>query len=447
MPLSAPHLASRLRSRNHDFRIVTTLDAPLQAAIERMAMQEAPYFGDGAALSIVVVDNRTRNVLAYLGGVNYWGRSGQVDLAQRSRSPGSALKPFIYGLAFDNLYLHPATMMTDAPTTFGDYAPKDFDGAFQGAVTARDALRMSLNVPAVMVLDRVGPLAFTITLQNAGARLAFPAGGATPTLPVALGGLGISLADITMLYSGIANGGRARALRFVADTPDAPDHRLFGPVAAFYLKQILRGVALPDGWAMGQGLSGQRAVAFKTGTSYGYRDAWSVGFSNDYTVGVWVGQADGSPRPGHVGRDAAAPILLKTFELLPADTRADAPPPAGALLTSATDQLPPAMRVFRRETANAPPQQTVVPPPTISFPPNGTVVPLPAASAKDQSIVLKADGGRAPLTWLVNGQLIGNFDRFQPVLYVPDGEGIARITVVDAQGRSDSSEIRFKKAK
>ena len=447
MPLSAPHLASRLRSRNHDVRIVTTLDAPLQAAIERMAMQEAPYFGDGAALSIVVVDNRTRNVLAYLGGVNYWGRSGQVDLAQRSRSPGSALKPFIYGLAFDNLYLHPATMMTDAPTTFGDYAPKDFDGAFQGAVTARDALRMSLNVPAVMVLDRVGPLSFTITLQNAGARLAFPAGGATPTLPVALGGLGISLADITMLYSGIANGGRARALRFVADTPDAPDHRLFGPVAAFYLKQILRGVALPDGWAMGQGLSRQRAVAFKTGTSYGYRDAWSVGFSNDYTVGVWVGQADGSPRPGHVGRDAAAPILLKTFELLPADTRADAPPPAGALLTTATDQLPPAMRVFRRETANAPPQQTVVPPPTISFPPNGTVVPLPAASAKDQSIVLKADGGRAPLTWLVNGQLIGNFDRFQPVLYVPDGEGIARITVVDAQGRSDSSEIRFKKAK
>jgi penicillin-binding protein 1C len=447
MPLSAPHLASRLHSRIQDARIVTTLDASLQAAIERMALQEAPYFGDGAALSIVVVENRTRNVLAYLGGVNYWGRSGQVDLAQRSRSPGSALKPFIYGLAFDNLYLHPATMMTDAPTTFGDYAPKDFDGSFQGAVTARDALRMSLNVPAVMVLDRVGPLAFTITLQNAGARLAFPAGGAAPTLPVALGGLGISLADITMLYSGIANGGQARALRLIAGAPDAPNHRLFGPVAAFYLKQILRGVALPDGWAMGQGLAGQRAVAFKTGTSYGYRDAWSVGFSNDYTVGVWVGQADGSPRPGHVGRDAAAPILLKTFELLPVDTRADPPPPSGALLTTATDQLPASMRIFRRETANAPPQQTVVPPPTISFPPNGTVVPLPASSAKDQSIVLKADGGRAPLTWLVNGQLIGNFDRFQPVLYTPDGEGIARITVVDAQGRSDSSQVRFKKAK
>ncbi|MGZ5998763.1 MAG: penicillin-binding protein 1C [Rhizomicrobium sp.] len=447
MPLSAPHLASRLHNRSSAARIVTTIDGPLQGSVERMAAQEAPYFGDGAALSIVVVQNRTRNVLAYLGGVNYWGPSGQVDLAQRSRSPGSALKPFIYGLAFDNLFLHPATMMTDAPTLFGDYAPKDFDGAFQGAVTARDALRMSLNVPAVMVLDRVGPLAFTITLQNAGARLSFPSGGAAPTLPVALGGLGISLADITMLYSGIANGGEARGLRFLADAPDAPDHRLFGRAAAFYLKQILRGVALPDGWAMGQGLTRQRAVAFKTGTSYGYRDAWSVGFSNDYTVGVWVGQADGSPRPGHVGRDAAAPILLKTFELLPADVHSDGPPPPGALLTNATDQLPPSMRIFRREMANAPAQQAIVPPPTISFPPNGTMVPLPAATAKDRTIVLKADGGRAPLTWLVNGQLLGNFDRLQPVLYTPDGEGVARITVVDAQGRSDSSEVRFKKAK
>lgn len=446
MPLSAPHLAARLHNRMPDTRIVTTLDGALQAAVERMAAQEAPYFGDGAAMSIVVVENRTRNVLAYLGGVNYWGASGQVDLAQRARSPGSALKPFIYGLAFDALILHPATMMSDAPTQFGDYAPKDFDGAFQGQVTARDALRMSLNVPAVMVLDRVGPLAFTIALQNAGATLAFP-GGAAPTLPVALGGLGIGLADITMLYAGIANGGEARALRVLAGAPDAPGHRLFGPVAAYYLKQILRGVALPDGWAMGQGLTRPRAVAFKTGTSYGYRDAWSIGFSNDYTIGVWVGQADGSPRPGHVGRDAAAPILLKTFDLLPRDAHVDEPPPPGTLLTNDTDRLPASMRIFRREAAPAPPQVAVVPPPSIAFPPNGTVVPLPAVTAKDRSILFRADGGRAPLTWLVNGQLLGNFDRFQPVLYTPDGEGVARITVVDSQGRSDSAQVRFKKAR
>ncbi|MEI9996999.1 MAG: penicillin-binding protein 1C [Rhizomicrobium sp.] len=448
MPLSAPHLATRLKLRDRRAtRIVTTLDAGLQGAVERLAAQEQPYFGDGTALAIVVVENRSRDVLAYMGGVNYWGPSGQIDLAQRSRSPGSALKPFIYGLAFDDLILHPASLMSDAPTMFGDYAPKDFEGTFQGAVSARDALRMSLNIPAVMVLDRVGPLAFTTTLENAGARLAFPAGGAAPSLPVALGGLGISLADIAMLYAGIANGGEARALRYVRGTPDAADHRLFGPVAAFYLKQVLRGVALPDGWAMGQGLTRKRAIAFKTGTSYGYRDAWSVGFSNDYTVGVWVGRADGSPRAGHVGRESAAPLLLKTFELLPPDRHADDPPPAAAILTSENDQLPPSMRVFRRESAPAPPRETTVPPPTIAFPPNGTIVPLPADTAKDRSIVLKADGGKAPLTWLVNGQLLGNFDRFQPVFYTPDGEGLARITVVDAQGRSDSAQVRFKKPK
>jgi penicillin-binding protein 1C len=446
MPLWAPHLAMRLKLRNpQQRRIVTTLDAGLQAAVERLAQQETPYFGDGASLSIVVVENRTRNVLAYLGGVDYWGKSGQVDLAQRNRSPGSALKPFIYGMAFDELILHPSSMMTDAPTMFGDYAPKDFGGAFQGAVTARDALRESLNVPAVMTLDRVGPLAFTLNLQNAGAKLSFPTGDA-PTLPVALGGLGISLADITMLYSGIAERGQARALRFIVDTPDAPDHRLFGPVAAFYLKQILRGVALPDGWAMGQGLTRARQVGFKTGTSYGFRDAWAVGFSNDYTIGVWVGQADGSPRPGHIGRDAAAPILLKTFGLLPADKRADDPPPSGALVTNDTSALPASMRIFRREQAPAPPKDIVVPPPAIAFPPNGTVVQLPPDAAKDHTIVLKADGGKAPLTWMVNGQLIGNYDRFQPVIFTPDGEGVARITVVDAQGRSDTSQVRFKKA-
>jgi penicillin-binding protein 1C len=448
MPLSAPHLAMRLKLRHRgETRIVTTLNANLQGAVERLAKQEIPYFDPGTALAIVVVENRTRNVLAYLGGVDYWGPSGQVDLTQRWRSPGSALKPFIYGMAFDQLILHPSTLMTDAPTMFGDYAPKDFEGTFQGAITARDALRMSLNIPAVMALDRIGPLAFTSNLENAGARLAFPAGGEAPSLPVALGGLGISLSDITMLYCGIANGGQARALRSIIGTPDAPDHRLFGPVAAFYLKQILRGVALPDGWAMGQGLARARAVAFKTGTSYGYRDAWSVGFSNDYTVGVWVGRADGSPRAGHVGRESAAPILLKTFELLPPDQHSDDPPPAAAILTTANDQLPPSMRIFRRETAPAPPKETVVPPPTIAFPPNGSIVPLAPDTAKDRSIVLRADGGKAPLTWLVNGQLLGNYDRFQIVLYTPDGEGLARITVVDADGRSDTAQVRFKKPK
>ncbi len=445
MPIAAPHLAQRLVFANHgDPRIATTLDAALQDAAERLAVQERAYFDDGGSLAIVVVDNRTHDVLAYVGGTDYWGPSGQIDLASRARSPGSALKPFIYGLAFDDLILHPQTLMTDEPVMFGDYAPRDFDGAFQGAITARDALRMSLNIPAVMVLDRIGPLRFTNALSNAGAKISFPAADQGPSLPVALGGLGISLADITMLYAGIANGGEAQPLRILADAPQGRPHRLFGAVPAWYLRDILSGVSLPEGWAMGQGLSKKRIIAFKTGTSYGFRDAWSVGFSNDYTVGVWVGRADGAPRADRIGRETAAPILLKTFGLLPPDKRPDPPAPQGAILARTNDQLPVGMRLFTREKQQAQAAETSVPPPTIAFPPNGATLPLPAADAPDKTIVLKADGGRGPLTWLVDGVLVGSFDRFQPALFTPTGEGLAHITVVDASGRSASSEVRFK---
>ncbi|HEY1613896.1 MAG TPA: penicillin-binding protein 1C [Rhizomicrobium sp.] len=446
MPLAAPHLAQRLVGAvAHAGVITTTLDAGLQSAMERLALREKSYLTDRSSLALVVVENATRNVLAYVGGVDYWGGSGQVDLAARPRSPGSALKPFIYGLAFDDLILHPESMMEDAPTAFGDYAPKDFEGTFQGAVTARDALRMSLNVPAVMVLDRIGPLRFSLALENAGARLAFPSRDAVPSLPIALGGLGITLKDLAMLYVAIPNGGEVRPLRFVAGMPPGASHRIFGPVAAWYLRDILLGATLPDGWAMGQGLAREHAVAFKTGTSFGYRDAWSVGFSNDYTVGVWVGRADGAPSADRIGREAAAPVLLQAFQLLPPDRNAPPRPPAGVLLARSTDALPPGLRVFTRENQPAQPQPINIPPPSIAFPPDGATVPLPPANAKDRAILFKADGGRAPFTWLVNGEILGSFDRFTPAPYQPSGEGVARVTVVDADGRSDTARIRFKR--
>ncbi len=448
MPLKAPHFAQELvLAAKGRTRLVSTLDADVQDSVERLVATESVYMDDGAGMAIVVVDNKTRGIVAYVGGPDFWGAAGQVDLARRPRSPGSTLKPFIYGMAFDDLFLHPATMMSDEATVFGDYAPRDFSGGFQGAVSATQALRMSLNVPAVMVLERVGPLRFTLNLSNAGAHIAFPTRDAAPSLPVALGGMGISVADITMLYAGIANGGTVQPLRMLADAPQGPDHRLFGPVAAFYLRQILAGVSLPEGWAMGQGLSSHRTIAFKTGTSYGFRDAWSVGFSNDYTVGVWVGRADGTPRAGRIGREAAAPILLQTFQLLPADKLPDPVPPAGTIMARLSDQLPEGLRRFTRSQVEAAPRITEVPPPVISFPPNGATVPLATAEASEKTIVLKATGGHAPLTWLVNGQLIGSFDRFQPAFYTPTGEGFAHVTVVDSQGRSDSAEIRFKKAK
>jgi penicillin-binding protein 1C len=443
MPLDAPQLADRMKAGHSGEPVITTtLDKGLQTALAGLAVQETLFLDDGADIAIVVVKTDTREVLGEIGGANYWGPAGHVDLASAMRSPGSALKPFIYGFAFDDLALHPATLMQDEAAMFGDYAPKNFDGDFHGTVTATDALRMSLNVPAVAVLERVGPLRFTLALQHAGAHLGLPGEAGRPSLPIALGGIGISLRDMTMLYVGIADGGQIKPLRETKD-PTPPPFRLFGPVAAYYLRGILSGAALPNGWAMGQGLRRTRSIAFKTGTSYGYRDAWSVGFSNDYTVGVWVGRADGAPRADRLGREDAAPVLLKVFDLLPADRHLAPAPPADAILISRSEQLPPTLRTFRREANVAAMPKARINPPTIAFPPDGAVVGLPAKADPDQTIALKANGGRAPLTWLVNGAVVGSFGRYEASAFAPDGEGFARITVIDADGRSATARVRL----
>jgi penicillin-binding protein 1C len=194
---------------------------------------------------------------------------------------------------------------------------------------------------------------------------------------------------------------------------------------------------------MGQGVSRARRIGFKTGTSYGFRDAWAAGFSNDYTVGVWVGFPSGAPRPGRMGRDAAAPILLKVFDLLPPDVSVAPSPPAGAILATRTEQLPPGLRFFARPGAVAAAVPRV-PPPRIAFPPDGAVVSLPQ-NDDEHRIALNADGGRAPLTWMVNGAVLGTYGRYQQALLEPDGEGLARITVIDAEGRSATSRVRFKR--
>jgi penicillin-binding protein 1C len=443
MPMAAPHFAERLARTGGGTITVSTIDAGLQRALAALTEQEAYYFDDDAGIAVVVVRTDTREVLAEIGGTDYWGTAGQVDLASAPRSPGSTLKSFIYGMAFDDLSLHPATVMEDVPTAFGDYTPQNFGGGFSGAVTARDALRMSLNVPAVATLERVGPLRFTENLRNAGATLVFPRMAQGPSLPVALGGVGISLRDLTMLYAGLADGGTARALHETLNSPEGEAHRLFGPAAAYYVRDILTGASLPVGWAMGQGLNRGRTIGFKTGTSFGYRDAWAVGFSNDYTVGVWVGVPSGTPRAGRVGKTEAGPILLKVFDLLPADRHAAPTPPPDVINATRTEQLPVSMRRFVREERRGGPAPSRIQPPAISFPLDGTTVSLDSSGA-ESAIQLSATGGRAPLTWLVDGAVVGSFDLYQRSYFTPAGEGLARITVVDADGRSASARVRFK---
>jgi len=444
-PFHAPHLAQDLLAQNKagDPVIVSTLDAQTQTKLEDLAKRERGYFDDDANIAVMVVENASRNVVAYLGGANFWVNAGQVDLGKAARSPGSTLKPFIYGIAFDDLVVHPQTLIDDKPTLFGDYEPRNFDRGFQGTVTVASALQQSLNVPAVMLLDRIGPIRLASLMRNAGAELQFPKKGAIPSLPLALGGVGITLRDLTKLYVAIPNGGEVKDLHFRVGAPEGETHRLFGKPAAWYLVDVLKHASLPDGWSMGQGIERDRQIGFKTGTSYGYRDAWALGFSQRYTVSIWVGRADGSTRPGHIGRNDAAPLLLKVFDLLPSEERWSSPPPDGAYVVQNAEQLPRGLQRFRRNTQLVAGLKRAQPP-RIAFPPNGATVSLEDPK-KPQALPLKALGGRAPLRWVINGMPLEN----QSMLgtdswWTPEGEGFARITVVDADGRSDTSQIRLK---
>jgi penicillin-binding protein 1C len=249
------------------------------------------------------------------------------------RSPGSTLKPFIYGMAFEDGFVHPESLIDDRPVRFGNYAPENFDMTFQGTVPVRKALQLSLNVPAIVLLDRVGASRLSARLKQAGGTLILPK-DETPGLAMGLGGVGVTLTDLTSLYAGIARGGTTMRLRERMDETrgEGDGRRLLDRVAAWQVGNVLLGTPPPDNAV-------RNRIAFKTGTSYGYRDAWSVGFDGRMTIGVWVGRPDGAPVPGMLGRTAAAPVLFDAFARsgkLPAPLPA---PPKGVLV-AANAKLP-----------------------------------------------------------------------------------------------------------
>ncbi len=447
MPFVAPHLALALANGTESGATIRThILGAAQRGLERLAFESARGFADGADVAMVVVDNRTRKVVAYVGSADFFGRAGQNDLVRARRSPGSALKPFAYALAFDDGILHPESLIDDSPYRFGDYAPRNFDRDFQGMLTARAALQQSLNIPAVAVVNRIGPERFAAGLQQAGAALAYPrdATGAG-SLAIVLGGAGISLLDLTMLYAGLAEGGAMLPLSLrQGDRPeDEKPRRFVGQRAAWYVGDILVGSAPPDSYAPTSTPGSRRRIAFKTGTSFGFRDAWAVGYSQRYTVGVWVGHADSTPRPGQFGRNTAAPVMLRAFDLLPPEEAAPPRRPADALAVSGTAALPPYLQIFDPTApplAIGPRARSQASAPRILYPVEGAVVELRRHDSDGRQLPLKAEGGQGPLRWVVNGEPLAG----QPgsTLWQPDGEGFARIAVIDATGRSSAVQVR-----
>jgi len=435
MPALAPHAADQAIAARPLLKVHRlTIDAGLQKNLEDLARVRAKALGPKLSVAILAVDNATGEVLARVASSDYFDevRAGQVDMTDALRSPGSALKPFIYGLAFEDGIAHPETLIEDRPVRYGAYAPENFDLTFQGTVTARRALQLSLNVPAVALLDGVGTNRLNARISQAGGTLVLPKGEA-PGLAMALGGLGIKLSDLTMLYVGLARGGNAVSLteRITVDAPSAP-RRLLDPVAAWYIGNILVGTPPPENAAGGR-------IAYKTGTSYGYRDAWSVGFDGKRTIGVWVGRPDGTPVAGLIGRSAAAPILFDAFARI-GDKPAPLPLAPRGVLFATSGKLPPPLRNFRPNGVAA--ADNAGPPLRIAFPPNNSRVELTTYDGKPDPLALKITGGVEPLTVLVNGVPAARADR-RTLFVEPDGPGFLRLTVIDARGAADSVMVRL----
>jgi penicillin-binding protein 1C len=436
MPILAPHSSDAAVATVKDQPVIKlTLDATLQKTLEALARDRAIAQGPNISVGLIAVDNESGDVLARVGSSDYFDdhRAGQVDMTRALRSPGSTLKPFIYGLAFEDGFVHPDSLIDDRPIRFGSYAPENFDMTFQGTVPIRKALQLSLNVPAIALLDRVGASRLSSRLKQAGGSLVLPKDEA-PGLAMGLGGVGVTLQDLAQLYTGFPRLGTTKPLREIMYAHDGREPlRLMDQAAAWQVGNVLIGTPPPENGVHGR-------IAFKTGTSYGYRDAWSVGFDGRITIGVWVGRPDGAPVPGLVGRTAAAPILFDAFARTGKIPAGLPKPPKGVLLAS-NARLPLPLRRFRPvgELIRTGADQA----PHIQFPLNGSRIDVDrSGDGQSAAMPVKVAGGVLPLTMMINGISVGEIDSRRQRLVDPPGPGFARLTVIDATGAADTVVIR-----
>ncbi|WP_434772619.1 peptidoglycan glycosyltransferase PbpC [Pseudomonas entomophila] len=314
-PALAPLLARRLNRPGSPPLIRTTLDAALQRRLEDLLLGWRARLPERTSAALLVVDAHDMAVRAYLGSVDLEDarRFGHVDMVHALRSPGSTLKPFLYAMAMDDGLIHSESLLQDVPRRYGDYRPGNFSSGFSGPVSASSALALSLNLPAVQLLEAYGPKRFAAQLRMGGVPLALPP-LAEPNLALILGGVGSRLEDLVGGYAALARDGKAARIRLQPQDP-LIERRLMSPGAAWITRRILSGLARPDRDPHAE-LTGPAPLAWKTGTSYGFRDAWSIGVGPRYLIGVWIGRPDGTPVPGQFGLASAAPLMLQVHDLL-----------------------------------------------------------------------------------------------------------------------------------
>jgi penicillin-binding protein 1C len=433
-PVHAAHLADRLRATADERgRVPTSVDADLQRRLERLLAREQGRFAPDQTSAALVVEHATGKVRAWAGSGDYFGDSfpGQVDMVGALRSPGSLLKPFIYGLAFDAGVAHPNTLVADRADSRRAYNPRNFDQRHRGEMTLAEALAQSRNVPAVRVLERVGVERLRALLQAAGVTVRVPR-QRQPGLAIGLGGMGLNMLDIAALYGAIGQSGVSlRPAATPAATGSEPV-RLLSPAAAWQVARILADTRRPDGrWRTA------RPIAVKTGTSFGYRDAWAAGVDGRHTVVIWAGRPDGGYTPGFTGLAVAVPLLLDAFALLPEPS--DPWPgraPEGTLLAG-NEALPAAWRRLdgRQAVSTNDPGG-----PRVVFPTDGTTL---AWEPRRPDLLLDVRGGDPPLAWLLDGRPVTLPVRGRHHVWQPEQPGRYRLTVIDARGRAESTRVEL----
>ena len=442
-PGLAPHLAARLLTRA-GMRVASTLDAGVQRlAIAALRHQLQGLGGtrarDGAA---IVVDNATGDVLAYVGGIGGASTAPQVDEANAYRQAGSTLKPFLYAQAIERGYLTPASILDDSPvqldTASGLYVPQNYDRGFKGPVSARTALAGSLNVPAVRTLLLVGVDPFRDRLWDMGYR-GLVEDGAYYGYSLALGSAEVTLGEQVAAYRALAQGGRWAPLRLTLDRRSPPARAIVRPAAAWIVADM---IADPNARAATFGLDSALRLPFwaavKTGTSKAMRDNWCIGFTRRFTVGVWVGNAEGDPMRAVSGTSGAAPVWREVMMALQAG-RADAAPPMPAGVEARRVAFTGTPEQPRREVFLAGTGQSLVAAapaearrPRIVNPVAGSVYALdPDIPPARQRLAIGVTGATAAHRLLLDRSDLGAADTHPLVLPVP---GAHRLRLVDAGG-------------
>ncbi|WP_323762607.1 penicillin-binding protein 1C [Maricaulis sp.] len=431
-PSDAWHAADALRrARPGGPDHVSTLDRALQRMLEDRLASELPETGHDVQFAAMVIDTESRAVRAMAGSASRSRPGGWIDLTDRPRSPGSTLKPFIYGMAFDDGLAAPGTRIADLPRRYSGYQPDNFDRRFRGDVTIAEALQHSLNIPAVTTLDGVGARRFNAALGFAGARPLRPRqAGQDSGLAVALGGAGLTLRQIGVLYAALGDGGEARPLAWfedeLASNVATGGFRLLSNESADEILAVLRRAPHPGGRAPALLARGAPDIAFKTGTSYGFRDAWAAGIAGRYTIVVWSGRADGAPRDGVTGREAALPLL---FRIADGISQVEPDSEIDELLDlPATEHLPETLASFHQDAA-----------PHILFPPDGAEV---WSDRTGRGFILSAQAA-GPLRWYADGDSVPQNVLGEP-LWTPPGPGFYSVSAVDESGRASRVTVRVR---